>query len=288
MPADVREVKKAGRGGGLVVSKKDVLGEYLEIMLVRSLRPRGGAVTALISAALTAGEIDGAVVVKADDLWRPKAVIATSEEEILSAAGSKWVITPMVRAILDALRSRRLEKIAVIGTPCQAQALRDMKEYPLQTGELASRIKLIVGLFCMGSFTQDGFRTMVETKYGIRLPEIKEAEVKEEFFSLTLKDGRQINIPLEEFHGGIQVACLSCNDFTARSSDISAGRHGAEEMGERIFIIRSEEGRKILQTAEEMGYLKSGEATEKNVEEIFKEGVAKWRRAERFTEQLPF
>lgn len=250
--------------------------------------PGGGAVTALISAALTSGEIDGAVVVKADDLWRPRAVIATTEEDILAAAGSKWVITPMVRAILDALMGKRLEKIAIIGTPCQAQALRDMKEYPLQTGELASRIKLIVGLFCMGSFTQDGFRTMVETRYGISLPEIKDAEVTEEFFSLTLKDGRQVNIPLEEFHGGVQVACLSCNDFTGRSSDISAGRQGAEEVGERVFIIRTEEGRRVLERAEEMGYLKSREAPERSVEEVFREGTAKWRRAERFTEQLPF
>ncbi|MCD6383809.1 MAG: Coenzyme F420 hydrogenase/dehydrogenase, beta subunit C-terminal domain [Thermoplasmata archaeon] len=269
-----------------MVNDDEIMGEYRYIKIVKSLRTRGGAVTSLLSAILKERVIDGAVVVKADEMWRPEAVVATTEEEVLAAAGSKWVITPMVGAILDALSTRRLERIAVIGTPCQAQALRDLKEYPMQMGEFPRRIKLIIGLFCMGSFTQDGFKTMIETKYGIRLPEIKDAHVGEEYFTVYLKGGEEVKIPLEEFREGVQVACLSCDDFTARASDISAGRLGAPE-GKTVFIIRTEEGEMAFKEAERLGYIKSEEASESTVKKIIEEGIAKWRRAERFSRKIP-
>ncbi len=253
-------------------------GKYIDVVRVRSRKPSFGATTALIAYALDSNEIDGAIVVKADDNWNSKAVVIKDSEQLKSAIGTKWVITPMVDAIVDALKIGRLDRIAIIGTPCQCQAIRDMREYPMQVGDIFERIKLIVGLFCMGSFTQDGFKTMLEREMGISLPQIKSAEIKMNEFIVVLRNGEVRKISLESVRRDVKLACLSCDDFTAKSSDISFGMAGSK--GDwRSCIIRSEYALTILRSAEKNGYVEVGKMDDEGIIDIVNQAHEKMRRA---------
>ncbi len=258
------------------------LGEYLKVVKVKSLLKDFGATTSYIGFALDYGEVDGAIVVKADENWKSRAIVVKSSKELKSAIGTKWVITPIMDAIIDALRIERLDKIAIIGTPCQCQAIKDIKDYPMQVGNIFDRISLVVGLYCMGSFTQDGFKTMLERRFGISLPEIKSAEVRMDRFVINLRSGEKKEILIEELKKDIKLACLHCEDFTAVNADISFGNAGARD-GWRSAIVRTEHALNILEKAKERKYLYFDELEKEGVEEIREYARKKAERKRTFT-----
>ncbi len=258
----------------------EYLGKYIDVFSVKPLKEGFGATTAYIAYALDKNEIDGAIVVKADENWEPKAIVARNSDDLRASIGTKWVITPMVDAIIDALKVERLERVAIIGTPCQCRVIRDIKEYPMQLGDVINRIKLVIGLFCMGSFTQDGFKTMVERKFGITLPEIKNAEIRSDKFIIRLINGKIIEESLENVKKDVKFACLFCDDFTARSADISFGNAGSES-GWRSVIVRDEYAYSLLQSASRAGYLKMKKLNPEGVNEIIRLSKEKMERAKR-------
>ncbi len=259
------------------------IGEYIEAFRVRTKNGELGVTTTYIGYALDKKIIDGAIVVRADEKWKPETVVIKKSEELLDAVGTKWVISPMVNAIVDALKIERLERIAIIGTPCQCQAIRDMKEYPMQMGDLLERVKLIVGVFCMGSFTRDGFRTMIEKKFGIQLPDILNAEITKNSFRVELRDGSIKEISLDEFEENVQIPCLTCGDFTAESSDISFGNVGGGE-GWKAAIVRKTHAMEIFDMAANEGYLEAERL--ENLDIIKKYAGEKKERAEKMAEKF--
>ncbi len=256
---------------------EEIIGPVVGVYRGRSKIQPGGVTTALLCYALDAGIIDGAVVVVADEFWQPKAIIATTKEEIMKASGSKWVMVPNIGALIEALDVKRLEKIAIIGTPCQIQALRDIMEYPMHSEEISRGIKLLIGLFCMGSFTRDGFRTLLEHRYGIQLPDIVNMEITKEEFIINLRGGRVRKIPVEDIKNRVQMACLTCKDYTARFSDISIGRTGVEG-DESAIIVRNSFGLDIVEGAKNAGVVDISE-DRPLLETICEEARKKWERA---------
>lgn len=261
----------------------EYIGEYIDIVRVKGLRESLGATTSYISYALDSGLIDGAIVVKADERWKPEAIVVKNSHELEKSVGTSWVISPMVYAIVDALKVERLENIAIIGTPCQCEALRNMKEYPMQMGDLLERIKLIVGVFCMGSFSQDGFKTMLEKKFKISLPDIMDAKVTSYKFMITLRNGETKEISLEELEEDVQIACLSCSDFTAKYSDISFGNAGSSD-GWRTAIVRSDMAMDILKKAHKNRYIEIEKF--ENIDVVRKYAAEKKDRAEKISKKL--
>ena len=104
----------------------------------------GGIVTSLFGFALDEGIIDGAIVAATKEFahkhpekammdnsnmefhepWRPIPVIVTTKADLLAAAGTKYNISPNVSLIKEATRSFGLDKVGIVGTPCQMQAIR--------------------------------------------------------------------------------------------------------------------------------------------------------------------
>ena len=56
--------------------------------------------------------------------WRPIPAIVTTKAEMIAAAGTKYNISPNVSLIKEATRSFGLDKVGIVGTPCQMQAIR--------------------------------------------------------------------------------------------------------------------------------------------------------------------
>lgn len=132
-----------------------VLGTYKEAVAARSTDKRiqevaqdGGIASALLIYALENNIIEGAVVAgDPGDDWVPIPEIATTADEILSAAGTKYSMSPNVWGIKEAARQHGIESIGTVVTPCQMQGIRKMQAYPFSTRFIADKIKLLVGIF---------------------------------------------------------------------------------------------------------------------------------------------
>ncbi|MGH9083720.1 MAG: coenzyme F420 hydrogenase/dehydrogenase beta subunit N-terminal domain-containing protein, partial [Acidimicrobiales bacterium] len=115
----------------------DGLGAVVERYAVRAAAPAegaqdGGAVTAILSALLVAGEIDGAVVAKPsddpDEPWKGVPTIATTPAEVAAAAGSFYNQTMGLAALdLAGYRLPPKPRLVVVGTPCEIQGIRAMQ-----------------------------------------------------------------------------------------------------------------------------------------------------------------
>ncbi|MFN2425755.1 MAG: Coenzyme F420 hydrogenase/dehydrogenase, beta subunit C-terminal domain [Candidatus Binatia bacterium] len=246
-------------------------GTYQEIYAARVKDPRvlevaqdGGVVTALLLHALRSGRIDGAVV-SAPDPERPCAprpVCATTEAEILAAAGSWYTYCPNDLALEEA-GEKGCTRVAFVGVPCQITPtrkaeLRDPefihtekkreKMVDRQTRSLkdpSDRIALRVGLLCSEVFDFEGLMIRkIQDEMGIPLADVAKFNVKGEVL-VYRKGGELVKIGLREAQEYARPECHHCGDFSAELADVSCGGVGC--MGWTITITRTDLGRRVMQ-----------------------------------------
>jgi len=237
----------------------DGLGALLERYAVRagvkaSGVQDGGAVTAILSALLAAGEIDGAVVSKpsADpgEPWKGVATVATTDAELAAAAGSFYNQT-MALAELDLSRYPSLPrrpKLAVVGTPCEIQGLRAMQQRPWSTGaHRVDAVVLTIALMCTKSFDYEALvlRELRERRR-IDLERVSKIDVVRGRLVVEYRDGQvALDEPVKDFHGAALKGCEECADFLGRSADLSVGSVGSAD-GWTSVLVRTERGRHAL------------------------------------------
>ncbi|MGA2310164.1 MAG: Coenzyme F420 hydrogenase/dehydrogenase, beta subunit C-terminal domain [Candidatus Bathyarchaeia archaeon] len=213
----------------------------------------GGTVTALLLHALENKRIDGAVVsgVSAQKPFYPVPKLASTSEEILSCAGTRYSCSPNLLALPEAVKQGKTS-VAFVGTPCQIQAVRKMQMLGMK---LAADVKLLIGLMCSECFSYEGLiEKHVGEELGIDLGSIKGMNIKGRMI-VTLKSGSAKTIPLAELKEYAQKSCASCRDFSSEVADLSAGGLGLE--GWTCVITRTKEGENMLKSAEKTGVLKT-------------------------------
>ena len=155
----------------------------------------GGVVTKFLQDLLDDGAIDGAVVIGANN-WKPVSVIVTSSEGLydfnknVDTSKSKYAISSL-QAIRDA-GEMGLEKIAVVGLPCQVAGLRNIQYHPFISKHGAERgrdgkpakipkIEYIFGLFCTEKFEYSELVKKVDS-LDISMDDVVKCDVKEKNF----------------------------------------------------------------------------------------------------------
>ncbi|MDQ3983078.1 MAG: Coenzyme F420 hydrogenase/dehydrogenase, beta subunit C-terminal domain, partial [Actinomycetota bacterium] len=109
------------------------------------------------------------------------------------------------------------------------------------------------GLMCCETFDYDAFMVgKVEHDLGIPLDDVVKVNVKGKVI-LTLKDGRDVDIPLKHARPFANEWCHHCPDFAAEHADLSCGGLGME--GWTMILVRSERGDDFLRRAVEGGVL---------------------------------
>jgi coenzyme F420 hydrogenase subunit beta len=214
----------------------------------------GGVVTTLVTFALKNGIIDGALLagVDTDKPFHPVPMLATSPEEVLRCAGTRYTYSPNLLAIQEAFKQKR-QSLAFIGTPCQIQAIRKMEAAKLR--RYTGRIKFAVGLMCTESFTYEGLMEKhIQQTLGINLHDVKKMNIKGKVI-VTTSSGDVKTIPLAEAKQHTRKSCLQCTDFSAELADISAGGLGLS--GWTLSIIRTETGRELFEDAKKAGVIKT-------------------------------
>ncbi len=239
------------------------LGKYKSCVSARSTDKEilknaqdGGIVTSLFAFALEEGIIDGAIVaankefakanpskVMADNSnfdmvepWRPIPAIVTSKAEMIAAAGTKYNISPNMALIKEATRSFGLDKVGIVGTPCQMQAVRKGQLYPVGLRDVGASIALSVGIFCMENFPYQSIIQLVEDHAAMKLEAVKKMEIGKGKFWVYGKRGQVVSLPLKVTHKYEQPGCHVCLDYVANLADISTGSVGSPDGWSTIFV----------------------------------------------------
>jgi coenzyme F420 hydrogenase subunit beta len=202
----------------------------------------GGIVTTLFAYALDEGIIDGAIVAgPGDDPWRPRPMVATTVEELMAARGTKYNLSPNVSFIKEATRSYGLDKVGIVGTPCQMQAIRKGQLYPIGLRDVPDKIALAIGIFCMENFPYQSILQLAEDHAGMKLESVKKMEIGKGKFTFMGKRGQVVQLPLKVTHKYEQPGCHVCLDYVANLADVSCGSVGSPDGWSTVFV-RSKKG----------------------------------------------
>lgn len=261
------------------IGSSEILGPYLDIKNARSRKnsgrfQNGGAVTALLTAALEEGLVDCALVM-GEDRWAQKSYprVVYDISDLEKCAGSKYTSNAVLEPIQDIVKD--VNNIALVGTPCTVQAMgllrKSSNEFAMK---LAHKVRFLLGLFCFEAF-DDQLIPEVTRRLCIPPWRIDKMIAGEGMMTITLRDGETMTIPLQELSGYVKPGCMACADFTAKLSDISVGSTGSTS-GSSVVILRTPEGEGLFKIAEEMGFIEADNGV--NVETIEKVGKLKLKR----------
>ncbi|MGH2731388.1 MAG: Coenzyme F420 hydrogenase/dehydrogenase, beta subunit C-terminal domain [Actinomycetota bacterium] len=237
-----------------------------QMMLGRTVSPEirargqdGGVVTAIIGWMLTTGEIDGATCAKPrEDLpWLDEPFVATTPEELLTGAGSRYTYcsTPLA---LKMAAERKLRKVAAIGVSCESTAIREMAAEGVK--RWSRMVRFVAGLMCNETFAYEPFiNEIVQGRYGVDISKVTKINVKGDVY-VTLGDEGDVRIPLKECQEYANPWCHECPDFAAEHADISFGGIGLK--GWTMCLIRTEYGQDVWNRAVEAGVIEVRPAEE--------------------------
>lgn len=203
----------------------------------------GGAVTTLLISLLEKGFIDGAVVMGVgEDPWRPEPRVATTREELIECAGTKYSPAPSLVGVREAVDYYSLDELALVGVPCQIKALRQMDTGEKPARRITSSVKLAVGIFCMKAFPYDGFfRKVIEDQLDLDLSEIAKFDIKKGNFIIYREGKPKRELGLKGLAQFSFLPCGLCSDFTAELADVSIGSTGSPS-GYSTVLLRTPVG----------------------------------------------
>ena len=206
----------------------------------------GGVATTLLLGALKSGMIDGAILSGVDPSvpWLPVPKVAITREEIIASAGTRYSFSPNLLAVKEAL-SKGLKKVALVGTPCEVQAVRMIQQVPLR--KYGDAIKFTIGLFCTESFSYEGLMLKgIKEGLGLDLKSVAKVNIKGKVLVST-ESGEVYKIPLKEAKEYSETKCQYCTDFSAELADISVGGVGLE--GWTLTVLRTDLGVSVFEEA---------------------------------------
>jgi dihydroorotate dehydrogenase electron transfer subunit len=240
-----------------VFGKKDdkILGHYKDIISVRltksakeKIHSTAGPITALLWVAMEKGIIDASIVTDKDKNFNPFPMIASNQKELLEGMGYKPSQSPTLSLVGEAI-NKEFADIAIVGTPCQIQALRKLQNHPRFDYEAYDLISLTIGTFCFGTFHNQQLSKCFQ-EYNIRKEQIERIETDRNNFRMMITSNSRVKeIPLNQLYDrSIRNACFACSDYTASFADISVGDIGSVDDWKTV-IIRTKKGQQILDLA---------------------------------------
>jgi coenzyme F420 hydrogenase subunit beta len=268
----------------------ETIGQYRSCLLGRSRDEEilkvcqdGGVVSSLILHGLRSRRIDAAVgtVAGPESSWKPRPLVIADEGDVLRSAGTKYTPSPNLMGLMSAVEEYMKERVAVVGTPCQVQALRRMQTSPLGCRKLTDHVALVIGLFCMEIYSYDRLVKEFLLPKGVDPKNVTKFAIKKGRF-IAYSDGTELlSTPLKEVDDYIRAACKPCTDLTSELADISVGGM-ASSPGWSIAIARTQLGEDLLKEAADSGILelRPFEETKLGLNAVSKLSLAKKRRGE--------
>ena len=228
----VETLEPAVHGRGRDMSNDELrLGVVDEVLYARKTAPVEGAqwtgiVTSIAIEMLKSGKVEGVVCVASqpDDPMRPRPILATTVEEIMSSRGVKPSLSPNL-SVLAEVEARGLKRLLFIGVGCAVTALRSVEPY------LGLDALYVVGTNCtdngraetlskfLGAASDDpatvtGYEFMQD--YRVHLKHTDGSFEKVPYFCLPANDLKDVIAP----------SCYSCFDYVNGLADLVVGYMG--------------------------------------------------------------
>ncbi len=240
----------------------------LEAQTIRSARARGPVFSgapndvgrAILSAALSAGLLDGVVMLDIDP-WelKPVARVASTVEQVVSAVGPQYLWAPVLDALNQAVFEYGMQHVAVVGTPCTAQAVRRLRHSSnprLKPYQAALRLSLAV--FCTGIYRAEMVEDVLVQRMAVERSQVRRIEVSPDraWMRAVLWDGSARTVPRQQAEAYTRPGCGKCDDYLGESADLALGSLGAPADASTL-IIRTPEGDLFARNAVQMGLLET-------------------------------
>jgi coenzyme F420 hydrogenase subunit beta len=243
--------------------EKEKLGVMLEACFARTLDPEistvsqdGGAVTAILENLIQEKNVGCAVVSTCDRNlpWKPFPSIATDRKTIVLGAGTKYTPSPTLIGLVKAAQDFKGKQVAVVGTPCQLRAIRQIQTSSEISSEIIPENLFTIGLFCMESYSYESLIGEFLQAKGVNPTEVTKFAIKKGRFLVYSNGEERINVPLKEVKSHVRKACHLCRDFTAELADLSVGSVDAPP-GWSTLILRNQKALDAVLDAEKAGRL---------------------------------
>lgn len=261
-------------------SSSEILGIYRDAIIaysnndeIRHYSASGGVVTQLLATLLENGTIQRALVagMSRDEPWKGEPLLASTTEEVIGCAQSKYTIVPQMR-LLGALLKWKTET-AVVGLPCHIHALRKFQS--AHPGKL-DHVKFVIGLFCHMALEIEATEMLLRkariSKSDLDTIEYRGGDWPGKILA-KLKDGSVKPLHAFDFKDGAinylkylyyPSRCLLCIDFSAELADIAVGDpwlRGKDgryiyERGHSLVLVRTEKGDQLIKMASALGDLR--------------------------------
>ena len=238
--------------------RSEALGYLRKIVLAQSNDPiireksfDGAVITALLLYGVKSKIFDSAIVSKSDqeNPIKPKPCVALGQEDVFSAVGSKFFPSEVIKTYAEAVLDYQKKNIALVGVPCQALAMRKIDAWK---HKISGKNKVLIGLFCFGTFSLKSFLSYLEEEYKIEASEISRMYISNNLMLETKKG--IIGIPLSKVRKHILPSCKTCIDYTSEVADISVG--SAYPLRDwSVVVIRSKAGEDFFNEAVESGII---------------------------------
>jgi coenzyme F420 hydrogenase subunit beta len=185
---------------------------------------------AIVAAGRSSGLLDGVVMLDIDP-WtlKPVARVVSTVLEIVSTVGPQYLWSPVFDVLNQAVFKEQMDNIAIVATPCAAQAVRKLKSSTnplLQPYQEA--IRLTLAIFCTGIYKPEMVEEILVKRMDVPREQVKRLEISpdREWMRAVLWDGTVRTIPRQQAESYTRPGCGSCDDYLGESADIAVGTLG--------------------------------------------------------------
>lgn len=253
------------------VLESQLIGEVRSIWKVRSQKNRtrqdGGAVTAILEYMLESENVEGAVVAKKsrETPWLPEVKLARHKEDLAECGGTIYTHAQIITKMLEGFEEG-ISSLAVVGTPCNMDAIRRMEMHPAGLLKLDPKANVFrISLFCMESFNYNDLRQFLQNS-GIRIEGVKRFAIAGGKLTVTLEN-QERTWPIADLDSVVATSCVYCQDFTGLNADISCGNIGSDKDWTTV-IVRTARGEGILKGATKENLIEAIPLDDKGIQTV--------------------
>ncbi|OYT64219.1 F420H2 dehydrogenase [Methanosarcinales archaeon ex4572_44] len=202
----------------------------------------GGVTSQILKSLFEQGEIDCAFGLARNEKWETEVLLMTQASDVAKTSGTKYNYMPIISGMREIIRdvAQKYDKIAIVGCPCQSHAARLLKE------NLTDKIKLILGLVCMESFSYENLcQHIIPEMMELNIEDVVKMDFAKGKFVVSTKTGEVKRIPIKDIAALARDGCHHCLDYTSYYADISLGSVGAGD-GWNSVVVRTEAGEEYL------------------------------------------
>lgn len=200
-----------------------------------------------------------------DVLWKNKTIISKTKNDIVNGSGSRYSPSSPCEYLEKIEQSDK--PCVFIGKPCDVAFVSQARK---TNKKLDEKLGLVLSFFCAGVPSTAKTLALVD-KLQMRREELVELYYRGKgwpgMFTLKNEAGEQKQLTYDESWGFLarksrQLRCHLCPDGLGEFSDITSGdawhrKHEEGNEGCSIILVRTEQGKRIIEKAIQSGYIQT-------------------------------